>query len=222
MSKYLIHAIPQRLWYVNEYMIPAMTEQGIDRNDIQILCDTNKRGCLEMFMLSCKMLPDKGNTWHLQDDILISSRFKEETEKPRNGIVCGFCSCYDHQNKPGEGNYKNKWFSFPCIRIPNKLAHGCANWFYNVVVPSQNEEWQRMIKCKKYDDSFFWIYIKRFHKTVKVTKLDPNIAEHVDYLIGGMVANYGRAENPISRYWYEPELTDKLFNDMMKRCLSTS
>lgn len=223
MAKYLIHAIPKRLWYVNDYIIPSMVAQGIDRNDIQIWCDTNRKGCLEMFMQSCKQLPAHGSTWHLQDDILISSKFREETEKNRRGLVCGLCTVYDHDNEPGCTDVFHMWYSFPCIKIPNQVARGCAEWFYTKVVNDySNAEYQRNIRNKKYDDSFFRDYVRKYHPNLPVTNLAPNIVEHVDYLIGGTAANYGRAQTPISRYWYEPELTDKLMSDMMEMCLRES
>lgn len=221
MAKYLIHAIPQRMWYVNEYLIPSMTDQGISQDDISVVCDTEKKGCLEMFMQSCQKLPKKGYTWHLQDDVIISSRFREETEKRRSGIVCGLSTVYDHGNPPGIVKDPTKmWYSFPCIRIPNDIAHECASWFYNDVVPDKsNTEYQQMIRSKKYDDSFFRAYIENYRTDVRILNLAPNIVDHIDYLIGGMVANKGRAKNPISVFWYEPELTDKLFQDMMNRCM---
>lgn len=221
MAKYIIHCVPKRLWYVDEFIVPSMLKQGIERNDITIWCDTNEKGCLEMFMQSCRMLPKHGSTWHLQDDILISSKFREETEKKRRGIVCGLCTVYDHQNPPGLTDAAHKWYSFPCIKIPNDVARGCAKWFYTKVVPDySNAEYQRNIRLKKYDDSFFWDYIKKCHKNIPVTNLAPNIVEHVDYMVGGTIANYGRAQSNVSStYWYEPELTQELMDAIMDRCM---
>ena len=224
MAKYLIHAVPQRMWYVNEYLIPSMVQQGIARDDISITCDTEKKGCLEMFMQSCLSVPKKGHTWHLQDDIIISSRFREETEKRRSGIVCGLSTVYDHGNPPGVVKDPTKmWYSFPCIRIPNDIAHEVAQWFYNEVVPDKsNAEYQRFIQAKKFDDSFFRAYIENYRQDVRILNLAPNIVDHIDYLIGGMVANYGRDKNPISVFWEEPELTEQLAQAMMERCLQNS
>ena len=36
MAKYLIHASPGRMWYVTDYLIPSMVEQGIDRDNIVV------------------------------------------------------------------------------------------------------------------------------------------------------------------------------------------
>ena len=30
MAKYLIHAYPNRLWYVKDFLIPSMVKQGIE------------------------------------------------------------------------------------------------------------------------------------------------------------------------------------------------
>ena len=34
--QYLIHTCPKRKWYVDEYLIPSMQDQGIHRQDMQI------------------------------------------------------------------------------------------------------------------------------------------------------------------------------------------
>ena len=40
--------------------------------------------------------------------------------------------------------------------------------------------------------------------------LSPNIVEHIDYLLGGSIANKKRKGALTSLYWIERELTDKL------------
>ena len=51
--RYLIHACPQRLWYVNDYLIPSMLLQGVKRDDIEVWNDADGRGnltsCMESF-----------------------------------------------------------------------------------------------------------------------------------------------------------------------------
>lgn len=220
MAKYLIHACQKRMWYVNEYMIPSMEAQGISAADITVSCDTEGKGILYMFMDSLDDLPQDGDTWHLQDDILIASTFKEETEKERTGIICGLCTVYDKDREPGWTDVFHIWYSFPCIRIPNKLAHDLHKWFYeyaNVTFDSVDMfNWRKHKAC---DDMFFRIFIEKYYKDEPVLNLAPNIIDHVDYLIGGSIMNYGTAENfRGSRFWYEPELTDKLMKEMMKRC----
>ena len=41
--KYMIHCCPKRMWYVEEYLIPSMLRQGIDRDSI-IIWNDNKGG----------------------------------------------------------------------------------------------------------------------------------------------------------------------------------
>ena len=69
MSKYMIHTCPKRKWYVDEFLVPSMIEQGIDSQDITVYNDENEDGHLMAFMNSWKQLKE-GGTWHLQDDII--------------------------------------------------------------------------------------------------------------------------------------------------------
>lgn len=217
MANYIIHACPKRMWYVNEYLVPSMTEQGIKPDHIQVVCDTDKKGCLETTMQIFKNLPENGSTWHLQDDIIISSKFKKETEKRRDGIVCGICTVYDHDPVVGVTDIDHIWYSFPCICIPNSVAIECAKWFYNTVIHDNNKEHQANIKAKKFDDSFFREYVETYRRDIKITNLYPNIVDHIDYLLGGSTINYGRAQDEvISMFWFEPDLTDALYEKLKK------
>lgn len=212
MAKYLIHSVPQRMWYVNEYLIPSMTAQGISKADISIACDENRIGCLKMFAQSCGKLPSTGDTWHLQDDIMISSRFRAETERKRDGIICGIATVYDKDRQPGWTDISQTWYSFPCIRIPNRIATGLSKWWAEYASTSYEVDLYNIRKSNKNDDMLFRIYVERFFPDEPVLNLAPNIVEHIDYMIGGSVENVGRAESHTgSVYWYEPELTDKLF-----------
>ena len=68
--KYMIHACPQRMWYVEEFLVPSMRDQDIRPDEIEIRCDTEGKGnllsCMESFR-DCGERP--GGTWHLQDDV---------------------------------------------------------------------------------------------------------------------------------------------------------
>ena len=128
MAQYLIHAMPKRIWYVNEYLIPSMIEQGIKAEDIRVYNDEKREGNLKACMKAYEMCEGDGGTWHLQDDVCISSSFKALTEKYDTGIVCGFKSEYDGTQMPGIVPVQNMWFSFPCIRIPNSIAREVAKW----------------------------------------------------------------------------------------------
>jgi len=79
-----------------------------------------------------KSMPDddKG-TWHLQDDIMICSDFKQRTEELENKmpIVCGFC--FRTLASPGGFHSAyHMWYSFQCIKIDNQIARECAKWFF--------------------------------------------------------------------------------------------
>lgn len=222
--KYIIHACNQRMWYVNDFLVPSMLEQGISSDDIQIACDTESKGNLFNTMDIFSSLPLDGDSWHLQDDVLISSKFKEETEKDRPGIVCGICTVYDGEAKTGLVPLENMWWSFPCIKIPNRIAKDCAYWFYNVAVKNKkNKEYQKLIKLKKYDDSFFRFFLNQYYAKIKVTNLDPNIVDHVDYLLGGSAINKTRSQNNVSSVmWDEPELTQALYDKIYEMCLQNN
>ena len=190
MASYMIHTCPQRLWYVNDFLIPSMLEQGVEREQIKLWNDEKMVGCLESCMKafeSCGKRSDEG-VWHMQDDVVISSDFKEMTEKHDDGIVCGhlFGLHRDMDHHIGIVTPQQMWFSFPCIRIPNRIAAGCSEWFYDVA--SKDEQFQDKIRAKRYDDTFFNIYVQWFQQNAKITNLVPNIVAHIDYLIGGSVA----------------------------------
>ena len=135
MAKYMIHAMPKRMWYVTEYLIPSMLEQGIKDSDIRVHNDINKEGNLRACMHAFQEVDiDAEGTWHLQDDVIISHDFKEQTELYDTGIVCGFSSMYDDHLSPGLTSVEYMWFSFPCIRIPNKIAIECAEWCLKYII----------------------------------------------------------------------------------------
>lgn len=50
MPNYLIHTMPKRKWYVENYLIPSMLEQGIKKDSITIYNDDNKAGNLKTCM----------------------------------------------------------------------------------------------------------------------------------------------------------------------------
>ena len=170
-----------------------------------------------------RSMPDKGDTWHLQDDVLISRNFKEVTEREYKGIVCGFASRYDHDPVIGETDFDHAWYSFPCIRIPNRTALKCGEYFFNCVMKSRKSQHKKFIRDKKYDDSLFKEYVRIFEPNIKVTNLCPNIVDHIDYLIGGTVVNYGRAlSNVSSVFWEDDDLVEALYEEMKAKCLANT
>lgn len=71
---FLIHACRAREWYVNDFLIPSMTAQGIHKEDIEVWMDSNNDGCLFSCMKCFYEMGNRGDgdTWHLQDDVLLS------------------------------------------------------------------------------------------------------------------------------------------------------
>lgn len=185
-TNYMIHAYPKRMWYVEEYLIPSMLSQGIDRNNIVVYNDSNGKGNLRACMDAFGQCLGAGGTWHLQDDVCICKDFKERTEWYDYGLVCGFSSAlYDGSSKEKQGAVRrsNMWFSFPCIRIPNQWARECSEWVSEYIIgnPVYRHYWQGGSN----DDWAFRTYLKEFHKDVVALNIMPNLVDHVDYLIGG-------------------------------------
>lgn len=213
-AKYLIHVYAPRRWYVDEFLIPSMIEQGIKQENIDIFCDDGTYGNLNACMMSFEQMGDTGATWHLQDDILISHDFKDVTESFANDdetVVCGYCYERDTYKRTGSVDPVHMWFSFPCILIPNRLASGCAKWFYDE--GRFDCRYQHWIQANKFDDSAFRTYMVQFNTYWHCVNLDPNIVDHVDYLIGGSIVNKEREKRyPQSRalYFKDQYLVDQL------------
>ena len=133
MDNYIIHACPQRMWYVDEFLVPSLKEQGIEDDRIKIRCDKQRVGNLVKCMEIFERMPDNdGGAWHLQDDVVICRNFKERTESHSVGIVAGFVGAGMDENIDyiGVTTIHHLWWSFPCIRIPNKIARKCGKWFF--------------------------------------------------------------------------------------------
>lgn len=208
MSKYLIHACQKRKWYVDEYLLPSLLKQGIDRGNIIVYNDATKAGCLPSFIESAKLVLDEPKgTWHLQDDIIISSNFKTITERFDKGIVCGFCSYYSEDVPFGLRPVQDMWYSFPCIRIPNSVLKEFIGWLTSDEI--QNK-YRAYIQEKKFVDTLFMTYIKEVQSCRLIHNLYPNIVDNVDYLLGGSTINYQRDKEPVSLYFQEHELVEEL------------
>lgn len=212
----MIHTMPKRLWYVEQYLIPSMLKQGIDQTDIMVYNDSDGEGNLRACINAFLQVPDNDEgTWHLQDDIVISSRFATVTDRNDNGIVCGFKSIYDGQTPAGMIPIKQMWFSFLCIRIPNKIARGCANWISKYIIgnPIYREWWEQGVN----DDMLFRKYIEQYYSDMTALNLNPNIVDHIDYLIGGTVNSNTREITKIrSKLWEEENIVKELEKALKK------
>lgn len=212
MSKYLIHGCKDRKWYVENYLLPSMYDQGISDTDICVYMDMDGKGCLQSFMDSIEYLLEDGDTWHLQDDILLCSDFKKRTEQIYDTeLVCGFASKYDKEAKPGVvKGIDNIWFSFPCIRIPNSILRHFSVWFYSYL--RDDNRFKMWIRSKKNEDLLFRYFIDNYYKELTATNVAPNLVEHIDWLIGGSLVNKQRDEIVRSLYWTEEDVVEKLKN----------
>lgn len=207
-TKYMIHACNERMWYVDDYLITSMMEQGIDRKDIILWQDKESKGNLESFMQSMKWIGEHenylGGIWHLQDDVVISKDFKRITDKNNYGIVCGFCNDkFDggSVNIIGLTTHQTSWFSFQCIRIPNIFAYECAKWYYETVIPQDlYPEWR---KEGKNDDKMWKLFLQDNHPNVMSNNLYGNLVDHIDFLLGGSLINLHRKHEQRRAYMFD-------------------
>ena len=218
--RYLIHTCLQRHWYVKDYLIPSMTAQGIPEEEIQVWLDTERKGnlasCIESFR-DCGKYP--GGTWHLCDDVVICRDFAARTKEHDSGIVCGYAYELDvRRNGPrtGDVSVPDMWWSFPCIRIPNRLAEECADWI--TWDASHREMYRYYVDSGKHDDYFWMEFLMAKHRNVRVLNLAPALVDHIDYLIGGSVINRDRGRPETRTAFWEDhtvitELEEKLKND---------
>lgn len=204
----MIHYVPSRRWYVDGMLVPSMIEQGIDISDIMFFEDDDHLGNLFACLKSFEMLEGDGDTWHLQDDILLSDYFREETEKEYPGIVCGYTAKYWGHERRGEVIPYFMWYSFPCIRIPNAVARGFSEWYY--AKAKDRVKYNDMIRTKKGDDALFKDYITEEHNDIPVYNIPVNIVEHVDWLIGGSMANADRNVDARAAWWEDHGELDRL------------
>ena len=134
--KILIHACPQRMWYVEEFLVPELRSQGAE--DIEIWCDRERRSNLRACMDSFAARKGDGGTWHLQDDVLPCSDFVRRCEELDEGVAYGFaCRNFgDRLDAWGLVYAPDAWHSFQCLRIPDAYARECAAWV-------RSEKWRR-------------------------------------------------------------------------------
>ena len=218
MSKFMIHTYPKREWYVLNYLVPSMIKQGIQKEDIKIISDRDNIGNLKSWLKSLELV--EGDTWHLQDDIIISSEFKARTEvlDYLKTIVCGFVH-YDFNTGStlctGFTIPKFMFMSFPCIFIPKKYSDEFIKWFY---IPETHVKYKDLIESGKNDDMIFYNFILDNYPNLKIYNCKPCLVDHVDYLIGGSSVNQRAYEGQQVRAYYWNE--DNLVEDLEKRLKS--
>ena len=215
MSKYLIRAYPKRMWFVTDYIIPSLLAQGIPMGDITVYNDEKGEGNLRSFLNVCYQAPnDGGGTWYIQDDVCICRDFKRFTELYDDGFVCGFSSeRYDGKGRIGAVHVKDMWFSFPCIRIPNKVARECAEWVDKYIIG--NWAYKQFWESGRNDDWAFRTFVFQRYDKCLATNLAPNLVDHVDYLLGG--GSGGKRPVEVrAQYFYDLDLVQDLEEKILK------
>ena len=210
--KYIIHTFPKRIWYVYNYLVPSMEKQGIDLDNIIVFNDSNERGNLQSFLDSLDYIynneKDTKGFWHLQDDVIISKDFKEKTENINEDITYnGFVNnTYAHVKKYGLVKPKEYWYSFPCVYIPNKYINDFMYWIDKI---KTREPYKRRYREGRYDDYFYYQFLKLYFPNDKMYNMKPNIVDHIDYLLGGTTGK--RKNKPVrSEYFEDLDLVKEL------------
>lgn len=188
-----------------------MLEQGITEKQIEVWMDRNHDGNLFSFMKCCKEYGKRGSgRWHMQDDVVISSDFKEKTEKYDDGIVSGFYRREWQGLTPKEGLVPAvyHWNSFQCVRIPDKYIAECAEWFFTDA--AYRDTYQDIVQKNKCDDSMWYDFLTECHLEEFVLNLNPSIVDHVDFLLGGSVINKWRGHYARGDLWVDDEAFENL------------
>ena len=198
-----------------------MLLQGIELDQIILWLDENNLGCLQSCMQAFANLPNEGFTWHLQDDIVISSNFKQKTEEYGKiaPVVCGYCYFRNINSSAGIHIPKDMWYSFPCIAIKNQLAKECAEWFYKE--GRYKPKYSKFVSTGKFDDTMFKMFLEeKYAKKEIIYNLQPNLIDHIDYLIGGSIINKKRSTIITNAaYFQEPEKVEELKEKLKKKDL---
>lgn len=196
---------------MNDFLIPSMLEQGIPPDNIEVWMDDKGMGNLISCMRCFEEYGKRGSgRWHLQDDVCISSDFKEKTEQYDDGQVSGFFRA-DWQGlfpRSGWVPAVYMWNSFQCIRIPDAWAGECAEWFFTDA--AYRDIYKENVENNRGDDSFYYDFVCERHLDEEVLNLDPSIVEHIGHLIGGSVVNEWRDCIPTGDLWQDDESLEKL------------
>ena len=209
MAQYIIHTCPKREWYVTDFLIPDMKAQGI--TDIELWNDTEQRGNLRSCMECFQEVGKRGEQrWHLQDDIVISSDFREKTEKYDDGIVCGYVN-QEWQPmgvRAGRVPAVYMWNSFPCIHIPDDYARDMSAWFYTDA--AFRDTYANNVRLNRGDDTLWFDWIMECHLDDFVRNLSPCIVDHIDFLLGGSVTNWERKTETRATLWEDTEAFERI------------
>lgn len=219
--RFLIHACPKRLWYAEEFLRPALLDQGADPSDVEIWNDAEGRGNLLACMASFAAREGDGGTWHLQDDVLPCRDFVRRCGEYDEGVAFGFaCRNFgDRLDACGTVYVADAWNSFQCVRIPDPWARECAAWV-------MSGDWKTESPCPelpilwelgKGDDTFFHEFMLCRHGRGVAENIAPNLVEHIDWLVGGSSIQHWRDYLARAEFWAEPELVDEVKEQIQRR-----
>ena len=195
-----------------------MVEQGISRDHIEVWMDRQQDGCLFSCMKCFAEYGKRGGgRWHLQDDVVVSKRFRELTEAHDEGVVAGFFREEWQSVTPQAGNVPAVylWNSFQCIRIPDEVIRECAEWFFTDAL--YQDIYREAVETNKMDDSLFYDFFANYRTGDMVLNLKPNIVDHVDYLIGGSVINQSRGKAARADLWEDLGEVEELKAKLARR-----
>ena len=213
----MIHAVPKRMWYVREFLIPQLEAQGAE--DVRVWLDANRRGNLRSCVESFASLPEDGGTWHLQDDVLPCRDFFQRAcvLNPGNNLVYGFCSVHngDDPGQRGVVYMPDAWHGFPCVRIPNAWAKAFTWWIESEA--SQRPDLKGYVRMNRCDDYLFTIFCQENIGTEVAVNAWPCLVEHVDWLIGGSILNEWRGFFCRAESFADPDLVEELADKLKKR-----
>ena len=213
----MIHACPQREWYVNEFLVPSLRTQGIDAKEITVWVDRHGIGNLASCLASFSEVAElSGETWHLQDDVIICKDFAERARAAPKGIVCGFCvKRYEDALVFGKTTTMFQWqSSFPCIKIPNAIAGEFVEWIHR---EKHRPGVAQYVQTGKKDDTLFYAFCQEKYPKMEIFNADPHLVDHIDWLIGGSTINQGRGFVARSCRWRDEDLIIQLQNEMVRR-----
>ena len=208
--RFLIHACPQRMWYVQDFLIPSLLAQGAAADEVEVWNDSEGRGNLIACMLSFADRKGDGGTWHIQDDALLCRDFVKRCRELDDGLVYGFCSeqFTDDPAQSGRVHMPDAWHSFQCVRIPDAWARECAAWFY--AEGRYDPNLRHLAEINRFDDYFFREFCQRRHGRDMAYNARPCLTEHVDMLIGGSVVNEWRGYWVRAQWFDDEDLVDEL------------
>lgn len=205
--KILIHACPQRMFYVEGFLVPRLLGQGAE--DVRIFCDDRGLGNLAACMEAFSGCEGDGGTWHLQDDVLPCRDFVERCRVLDKDLVYGFCcrNFGDRTDAWGRVYIPDAWNSFQCVRIPDPYARACAAWVRSGAWAreSPSAELPILWQLGRGDDTFFHEFMSCRHGTESAYNAKPNLVEHVDWLLGGSTLHQWQGYIARSEYWDDPE-----------------